>query len=193
MSAITHCPDFAPKPSETGRNVKEARRGRKPADAKVAPPAIRPLEVALYQPDIAANTGAALRLAACLAVPLLVIEPCGFVWDHRRLRRVGLDYLAQTSLRRFPGWQAFDAWRRAEGRRLILLTTRSRADYHATAYRPGDVLLAGRESAGAPPEVHDAADLRVRVPLAPGRRALNVVTALAMVLGEALRQTDGFP
>lgn len=151
------------------------------------------MQVALYQPDIAANAGAALRLAACLAVPLAVIEPCGFVWDDRRLRRAGLDYLAQATLTRFPGWSAFDAWRRAEGRRLILLTTAGSEDYHAIAYRPGDVLLAGRESAGVPQEVHDAVDLRVRVPLAPERRALNVVSALAMVLGEALRQTDGFP
>jgi tRNA (cytidine/uridine-2'-O-)-methyltransferase len=193
MSAITRCPDFSPKPSETGRNVEEPRRARKPADAKVAPPDRAGLQVALYQPDIAANAGAALRLAACLAVPLLVIEPCGFVWDDRRLRRAGLDYLAQAALTRFAGWTAFDAWRRAEGKRLILLTTRGSEDYHALAYRPGDVLLAGRESMGVPDEVHAGADLRVRIPLAPGRRALNVVTALAMVLGEALRQTGGFP
>ena len=142
---------------------------------------------------MAANAGAALRLAACLAVPLLVIEPCGFVWDDRRLRRAGLDYLAQARLTRFAGWAAFDEWRRAAGRRLILLTTQGDQDYHAVAYRPGDVLLAGRESAGVPAAVHAAADLRVRIPLAPQRRALNVVTALAMVLGEALRQTGGFP
>jgi tRNA (cytidine/uridine-2'-O-)-methyltransferase len=193
MSAIARCPDFAPKPSKTGRNVEEPRAARKPADAKVALPDGPPLQVALYQPDIAANAGAALRLAACLEVPLLVIEPCGFVWDDRRLRRAGLDYLAQAALTRFAGWAAFDAWRRAEGKRLILLTTRGGADYHVIAYRPGDVLLAGRESAGVPPAVHAAADLRVRIPMAPERRALNVVTALAMVLGEALRQTNGFP
>jgi len=193
MSAIVRCPDFAPKPSKTGRNVKEPRGARKPADAKVAPPDRAPLQVALYQPDIAANAGAALRLAACLEVPLLVIEPCGFVWDDRRLRRAGLDYLAQAALTRFAGWAAFDAWRRAAGRRLILLTTQGSADYHTVAFRRGDVLLAGRESMGVPDEVHAGVDLRVRIPLAPGRRALNVVTALAMVLGEALRQTDGFP
>jgi tRNA (cytidine/uridine-2'-O-)-methyltransferase len=193
MSAIAHCPDFAPKPSETGRNVKEPRAARKPADTKVALPGGSPLQAALYQPDIAANAGAALRLAACLEVPLLVIEPCGFVWDDRRLRRAGLDYLARAALTRFAGWAEFDAWRRAAGKRLILLTTRGDADYHAVAYRPGDVLLAGRESAGVPQAIHAAADLRVRVPIAARRRALNVVTALAMVLGEALRQTDGFP
>jgi tRNA (cytidine/uridine-2'-O-)-methyltransferase len=192
MSAIAHCPDFASKASETGRNVKEARAARKPADAKVAPPDGAPLQLALYQPDIAANAGAALRLAACFDLPLLVIEPCGFVWDDRRLRRAGLDYLAQATLTRFAGWAAFEAWRRGAGRRLILLTTRASSVHHAVAYRPGDVLLAGRESAGVPEEVHAAADLCVRIPLAPARRALNVVSALAIVLGEALRQTNGF-
>jgi tRNA (cytidine/uridine-2'-O-)-methyltransferase len=125
-------------------------------------------------------------------VPLVVIEPCGFVWDDRRLRRAGLDYIAGATLRRLPGFAAFEAWRQGEGRRLVLLTTAGEVGYQRVAYRASDVLLAGRESAGAPPEVHAAADLRVRIPLAPGRRSLNVVTALAMVLGEALRQTDGF-
>jgi tRNA (cytidine/uridine-2'-O-)-methyltransferase len=188
-----HHPDCAPKPSETGGNVKEPHAGRKPADAKVAGREGQRLQLALYQPDIAANAGAVLRLAACLAVPVVVIEPCGFVWDDRRLRRAGLDYLATAQLRRLPDFAAFEAWRRSERRRLVLLTTRGACDYQRIAYQPDDVLLAGRESAGVPPEVHAAADLGVRIPLAPGRRALNVVTALAMVLGEALRQTDGFP
>ena len=166
---------------------------RKHAGGKVAPGAGVGPRLALYQPDIAANAGAALRLAACLDVPMLVIEPCGFVWDDRRLRRAGLDYLAMAHLTRFQSFAAFEAWRRAERARLILLTTAADAAYHEIGYRPGDVLLAGRESAGAPPEVHALADLRVRIPMAAGRRALNVVTALAMVLGEALRQTDAFP
>jgi len=166
---------------------------RKRGGGKVALGAgVRP-RVALYQPDIAANAGAALRLAACLDVPMLVIEPCGFVWDDRRLRRAGLDSLAAAQLTCFPSLAAFDAWRRAERARLVLLTTAADQAYHQIEYRPGDVLLAGRESAGVPPEVHAGADLRVRVPMASGRRALNVVTALAMVLGEALRQIDGFP
>lgn len=123
----------------------------------------------------------------------MVIEPSGFVWDARRLRRAGLDYLAHAALTRMPGWTAFEAWREAAGRRLVLLTTGASLPYHHAVYQPGDVLLAGRESAGVPDEVHAAADLRVRIPLAPGRRSLNVVTALAMVLGEALRQTAAFP
>lgn len=151
------------------------------------------MQLALYQPDMPTNAGAALRLAACLDLPLVVIEPCGFVWDDRRLRRVALDYLAGARLLRMASWSAFEARRRAEGRRLVLLTTRAETTHLAARYHPDDVLLAGRESAGVPEEVHGSADLRVRVPLAPGRRSLNLVTALAIVLGEALRQTSGFP
>jgi tRNA (cytidine/uridine-2'-O-)-methyltransferase len=151
------------------------------------------VQLALYQPDMPTNAGAALRLAACLDLLLVVIEPCGFVWDDRRLRRVALDYVADARLVRLPSWSAFEARRRAEGRRLVLLTTRAETTHLAARYRSNDVLLVGRESAGVPDEVHDCADLRVRVPLAPGRRSLNLVTALAMVLGEALRQTSGFP
>jgi tRNA (cytidine/uridine-2'-O-)-methyltransferase len=150
------------------------------------------MRVALFQPDIAANTAAAIRLCACLDVPLAIVEPCGFVWDERRLRRVGLDYLQHARLARFASWPVFEAARRAAGERLVLLTTRAGDSYHRVRYRADDVLLVGRESAGAPEMVHAAADLRVRVPMAPGRRSLNVVTALAIVLGEALRQTGGF-
>jgi tRNA (cytidine/uridine-2'-O-)-methyltransferase len=149
------------------------------------------MRVALFQPDIAANTAAAIRLCACLDVPLAIVEPCGFVWDERRLRRVGLDYLQHARLARFASWPAFEAARRAAGERLVLLTTRAGHSYHRIRYRADDVLLVGRESAGAPEMVHAAADLRVRVPMAPGRRSLNVVAALAIVLGEALRQTGG--
>jgi tRNA (cytidine/uridine-2'-O-)-methyltransferase len=151
------------------------------------------VQLALFEPDNALNVAAVLRLAACLAVPVVVVEPCGFVWDRRRLRRVGLDYLDRVALTRLPSWSALEARRRAEGRRLVLLTTRAADRYDAVAYRPGDILLGGRESAGVPDAVHASADLRVKVPLAPGCRSLNLVTALALVLGEALRQTGGFP
>jgi tRNA (cytidine/uridine-2'-O-)-methyltransferase len=150
------------------------------------------MHIALFQPDIAANTAAAIRLAACLDVPLVIVEPCGFVWDERRLRRVGLDYLRHAAVERFASWAAFEAWRRAGGARLVLLTTRADRPHPAVAYRANDVLVVGRESSGVPHLVHAAADLRVRVAMAPGRRSLNVVTALAIVLGEALRQTGGF-
>jgi tRNA (cytidine/uridine-2'-O-)-methyltransferase len=134
-----------------------------------------------------------MRLCACLDVPLLVIEPCGFVWDQRRLRRVGLDYLRHASVERFASWAAFEAWRRAGSARLVLLTPGADRPHHAVAYRANDVLLVGRESSGVPDMVVAATDLCVRVPMAQGRRALNVVTALAIVLGEALRQTGGYP
>lgn len=150
------------------------------------------MRLALYQPDIAANAAAAIRLAACLDVPLSIIEPCGFVWDPRRLRRVGLDYLAHAAVTRHASWSAFERWRQSEGGRLVLLTTAAAHLHHRVDYRPDDVLLGGRESAGVPDSVHAAADLAVRVPLAPGRRSLNVVTALAIVAGEALRQSGGF-
>jgi tRNA (cytidine/uridine-2'-O-)-methyltransferase len=150
------------------------------------------VRVALFEPDIAQNAAAAIRLCACLDVPLAIIEPCGFVWDERRLRRVGLDYLGQAALDHHASWSAFGAWRRSTGERLVLMTTGAERAYHTLDFRPDDILLVGRESAGVPPPVHAAAEVRVRVPMAPGRRSLNVVTALAIVLGEALRQTGGF-
>lgn len=142
---------------------------------------------------MAANAAAAIRLAACFAVPVSIIEPAGFVWDDKRLRRVGMDYVDRAVVRRWPSWSAFDQSRREDGRRLVLLTTNARDPYHRAAFHADDILLGGRESAGVPDEVHAAADLRVRVPLAPGMRSLNLVTALSIVLAEALRQTDGFP
>ncbi|MEM7021440.1 MAG: TrmH family RNA methyltransferase [Pseudomonadota bacterium] len=151
------------------------------------------MQLALFEPDNAANTAAILRLAACLAVSVAVIEPCGFVWDPRRLRRVGLDYLERVTVIRLPSWSAFETRRRDEGRRCVLLTTAAATRFDAVAFRPDDVLLGGRESRGVPPAVHASADLRVRIPLAAGCRSLNLVTALALVLGEALRQTGGLP
>ncbi len=151
------------------------------------------LHLALYEPDMPQNVGAAVRLAAGLACPLELIEPFGFVFAPSKLRRTALDYHARADLRRHASWHAFEDWRRRERRRLVLLTTRAAAAYTAVPYRPGDVLLCGRESAGAPDEVHAAADLAVAIPLAPGVRSLNVVTALAMVAGEARRQLAAVP
>jgi tRNA (cytidine/uridine-2'-O-)-methyltransferase len=151
------------------------------------------LQVALFEPDNALNVAAVLRLAACLAVPVVIVEPCGFVWDQRRLRRVGLDYLERVALTRLPSWPAFEARRRDGRRRLVLLTTRATTRFDAVVYQQGDILLGGRESLGVPDSVHASADLRVRVPIAAGCRSLNLVAALAIVLAEALRQTDGFP
>lgn len=151
------------------------------------------MNIALFQPDIAANAAAAIRLGACFATPVLIIEPSGFVWDGKRLRRVGMDYVDHAVVRRWFSWSSFEEARRESGQRLVLLTTRAELPYHRFDFRAGDILLGGRESAGVPDEVHAAADQRIHLPMAPGVRSLNLVTALSIVLGEALRQTEGFP
>jgi tRNA (cytidine/uridine-2'-O-)-methyltransferase len=149
--------------------------------------------LALYQPDIPQNTGTMLRLAACLGVPVAIIEPAGFDVSDRNFRRAGLDYLDQVAIARHPSWRAFQTWRAADGRRLVLATTRAATAYTDFAYRPEDVILLGRESAGVPEEVHAAADARLMIPMRPGLRSLNVAVAAAMLLGEVLRQTASFP
>lgn len=151
------------------------------------------MNIALFQPDMAENAAATIRLATCFGLPLSIIEPTGFVWDQRRLRRIGLDYLEKAEITRWPSWRHFDEERRERGSRLVLLTTRADTAYHRVAYQADDILLGGRESAGVPDDVHEAADLRVHLPMMPGCRSLNLVTALSMVLSEALRQTGGFP
>lgn len=150
------------------------------------------MRIALYEPDIPQNTGTILRLAACLGVEAHIIEPTGFPSSDRAFRRAGMDYLDQVSLRRHQSWAAFDAWRRSEGLRLLLFTTAAAASYLDCAYQPDDVLMFGRESAGVPETVHSAADLRLKVPMRPNLRSINVAMTAAMALGEALRQTDGF-
>jgi tRNA (cytidine/uridine-2'-O-)-methyltransferase len=148
------------------------------------------MRLALYQPDIPQNLGAFIRLAACLGTPLDVIEPCGFPVDDRRIRRAAMDYVDLARIRRHASWEAFRR-DRLPGR-LVLLTTTGADRLTDALFRPDDILLLGRESAGAPAEVHEAADLRVRVPMQEGARSLNVALAAAMVLSEALRQTDGY-
>jgi tRNA (cytidine/uridine-2'-O-)-methyltransferase len=150
------------------------------------------MRIALYQPDIPQNTGAIMRLAACLGVPLDLIEPAGFLLDDRRLKRAGMDYLELLDLRRHRSWAAF-LEQCPPGHRLILLTTRASLPYDRFVFEPDDILLLGRESAGVPDEVHAAADWRLRIPLRAGARSLNVALAAAMVLGEALRQTRHWP
>lgn len=148
------------------------------------------MRLALYQPDIPQNCGTLLRLAACLAVPVDLIEPFGFLWEDKRLRRAGLDYAVLASVTRHSSWEAF---RCARAQRLVLLTTAGTTPHTDFAYHTDDILLLGRESAGVPESVHAAADARLAIPLSPGFRSLNVAVAGAMVLGEALRQTRGFP
>ena len=147
------------------------------------------MRIALYEPDIPQNAGTILRLAACLGVEAHIIEPAGFPVTDRAFRRAGMDYLDQVSITRHPGWDDFDRWRRGDSHRLILFTTRSAVSYLDHAYRPDDVLLFGRESAGVPDRVHEAADARLIIPIRPGLRSLNVAVACAMALGEAMRKT----
>ena len=149
------------------------------------------MRIALYQPDIPQNTGTILRLAACLGVEAHIIEPAGFATSDRAFRRAGMDYLDQVTLQRHVSWAAFEAWRQAQRLRLVLFTTATELSYLDHAYRPEDVLLFGRESSGVPQAVHQAADARLRIPMRPGLRSINVAMAAAMVLGEVMRQTGG--
>jgi len=150
---------------------------------------MQPMRLALYQPDIAQNTGTMLRLAACLGVGVDVIAPTGFDMTDRALRRAGLDYLAHVEIVRHASFADFEAARQRSGSRLVLLTTRAELPYTSFAFQATDILLVGRESAGVPETVHQAADARLRIPIRPGLRSLNVPVAAAMAPGEALRQT----
>ena len=149
------------------------------------------MQLALYEPDIAQNTGTILRLCACLGVAAHIIEPAGFPVSDRAFRRAGMDYLDQVTLRRHDSWSAFDAWRRADKLKLVLFTTRAATSYLDHRYGTDDLLLFGRESLGVPDAVHAAADARLTIPMRPNLRSLNVAMACAMVVGEALRQTGG--
>jgi tRNA (cytidine/uridine-2'-O-)-methyltransferase len=148
------------------------------------------VRLALYQPDIPQNAGSLMRLGACLGVGIDVIEPCGFLLTDRNFRRAGLDYLKSADIRRHASWNEFQDG--CDGR-LVLLTTRGAMAYTDFAFEAADTLLVGRESAGVPEEVHQAANARLVIPLKSGLRSLNVAHAAAMVLGEALRQTQLFP
>ncbi len=149
------------------------------------------MRLALFQPDIPQNAGALLRLGACLGVPLDLIEPAGFLIDDRKLGRAALDYAAAAELTRHSSWGRYRA-DRPPGR-LVLLTTRASTSHLDFAFRADDVLLLGRESAGVPDDVRQVCDGEIRVPMRSGMRSLNIALAAALVLGEALRQTKGFP
>jgi tRNA (cytidine/uridine-2'-O-)-methyltransferase len=148
------------------------------------------MRLALYQPDQAGNFGTILRLAACLGVAADVIEPCGFPWSDKALKRAGMDYAAIANVTRHAGWSSFAE--RLQGR-LVLMTTSGGTLLPQARFEAGDTLLMGSESAGAPPEVHERADLRVRIPQVEGTRSLNIAVAAGIALAEALRQTDGWP
>jgi len=151
-----------------------------------------PLCLALFQPDIPQNTGTMLRLCACLGVSAAIVEPAAFPVSDRAFRRAGMDYLDRIDIARHVSFAAFEAWRAAAGRRLVLLTTKGALPHTDFAFAQDDILLVGRESAGVPENVHAAADARIVVPMRPGFRSLNVAVTAAMVVGEALRQTGGF-
>lgn len=151
------------------------------------------MRIALYEPDIPQNTGTILRLCACLGLEAHIIEPTGFPVTDRAFRRAGMDYLDRVAITRHGSFQAFEDWRRAERLKLVLLTTAADTSYLDHAFRTDQVLLVGRESAGVPEAVHAAADVRLRIPIEEGLRSLNVAMAVALVAGEALRQTGGFP
>jgi tRNA (cytidine/uridine-2'-O-)-methyltransferase len=156
-------------------------------------PAPVKLRLALYEPDIPQNAGTLFRLAACMGIPVDLIEPAGFDASDRNLRRAGLDYLNFVHIERHLSFAHFEAWRRERGHRLVLATTHGAQNAYAFAFQPGDIVMLGRESAGAPPAVHEAADSRIALPLAPGLRSLNIAVAGAMLVGEALRQLDALP
>ena len=150
------------------------------------------MRLTLYQPDIPQNTGTLLRLAACLNVPCDIIAPAGFDMSDRALRRAGLDYLDHVMISRHASFDAFEAERRTRGDRLILLTTKAEMPYCDFIFKETDCLLLGRESAGVPDHVHEAADERLVIPMSPTMRSLNIAVAAAMVLGEAMKQTGHF-
>jgi tRNA (cytidine/uridine-2'-O-)-methyltransferase len=150
------------------------------------------MRLALFQPDIPQNLGGSIRLAACLGVSLDVIEPCGFPLSDKAIHRTAMDYGDSVNLTRHPSWAAFLAARERRAGRLVLFTTKAAAPHLGFAFEAGDTLLFGRESAGAPDEVHAAAQARLFIPIRPPARSLNVVVAAAIALGEALRQTNGF-
>lgn len=148
------------------------------------------MRIALFQPDIAGNVGTILRTCACFGIAVDIIEPCGFPYSDRKLKRAGMDYAAEASVSRHVDWAAF---RESRPERIALLTVDGETALPDARFAPGDILMAGSESAGAPPHVHDAAALRIHIPMRPGFRSLNVAIATGIALGEALRQTGNWP
>ena len=150
------------------------------------------ISLALYQPDIPQNTGAAIRLCACLGIGLHIIEPCGFRWDEKKIKHAAMDYYDALSFNRHASWDDFSDFAGGENARRVLLTTKADMSYACFTFRENDILIAGQESAGVPDDVHNACEAAIRVPMKKGLRSLNVITASAMIVGEALRQRKGF-
>ncbi len=145
------------------------------------------VDIALFQPEIALNVGAQIRLAACMGVGLRIIEPCGFPWNERKIRQSALDYLIHVNYARHNSWQSFKD--DTQEQRVILMTTKASRSYIDFEFKENDILLAGSESAGVPDDIHDAVEARIAIPMQGGLRSLNIVNATSMILGEALRQT----
>lgn len=153
------------------------------------------MRLALYQPDIPQNLGAALRLSAAFAIDLDIIEPCGFPLGDKAIKRAAMDYAACAKVSHHASWDAYLAFVAAlpAPSRLVLMTTKGAQPLYDFQFQPGDVLLMGRESAGVPDDVHARADARLFIPMSPQARSINVINAAAMALGEGLRQVRGFP
>lgn len=154
------------------------------------------MRLALFQPDIPQNTGTLLRLGACLDLPIDIIEPCGFMFNEKAMRRAGMDYLDMVSYRRHDSWEDFLKYRAEhpdEYGRIVLLTTHASEPYTDFEFCKNDIILMGRESAGVPPSVHNIADARLLIPMNKNARSINVALSAVMVVGEALRQTNSFP
>lgn len=154
------------------------------------------MRLALFQPDLPQNTGTLLRLGACLDIELDIIEPCGFIFSERTLKRAGMDYLDMVRYRRHHSWEHFLQYRAEhpeEYGRIVLLTTHASEPYYNFEFRPNDIILMGRESAGVPEEVHQTADARLLIPMNHNARSINVAVSAVMVVGECLRQVNGFP
>jgi len=149
------------------------------------------MELALFQPDIPQNTGTLMRLCACMNIPLNIIEPCGFILSDKNLKRAGMDYMDHLELRKHSSWESFIT--ATQGKRLILMTTKTSNSFIDFKFEPNDILIAGRESAGAPEYVHQQCSAEVTIPMSPETRSLNIAIASAMILSEGLRQTQGFP
>ena len=149
------------------------------------------MRIALFEPEIAGNVGAVLRLGACLGVGVDLIEPLGFAWDDRRVRRTAMDYIDHVDVTRHQGFSAFQAT--LGGGRLVLFTTKANTSPFQFEFAPDDVLLFGKESAGVPPHVAEASDARLRIPMRSEVRSMNLASSAALGIGEALRQTGGLP
>jgi tRNA (cytidine/uridine-2'-O-)-methyltransferase len=151
------------------------------------------VEIALYQPDIAGNVGTILRLAACFGVRCHIIEPCGFPFSDKALKRAGMDYAAQAQMQRHADWERFEQQAVTNGQRIILMSSAASIPLPQVIFGANDIILMGSEGAGVPAAIHDRADLRIRIPMQPGFRSLNVAVATGIALAEALRQTGQFP